>query len=241
SDLLLGPSRDPGSDGFLLRLASRRSGRRCRGEGLRGARRLLPLGHRAPRLVAHDVALYSEPGSNGAMDSRLRTAVRFRLAQRDHPRRGRPLHRTVLADPLALGIAVSHARHRILSHSFREAHLRLSGDSHRVRLRPAPDRLRRRDDFRGPRAAPQCAEVAGHGGRSVTRPLYVCPTDEAPGSGLIPAACHWRSMAPLAGRRGHFLNAAYRDGSVDRPYPRWITDTLRFAVPLTIVIAATAV
>lgn len=37
-----------------------------------------------------------------------------------------------------------------------------------------------------------------------------------------------------------FLNAAYRDGSVDRPYPRWIAETLRFAVPLTIVIAATA-
>ena len=37
-----------------------------------------------------------------------------------------------------------------------------------------------------------------------------------------------------------FLNAAYRDGSVDRPYPRWIAKTLRFAIPLTIVIAATA-
>lgn len=37
-----------------------------------------------------------------------------------------------------------------------------------------------------------------------------------------------------------FLNAAYRDGSVDRPYPRWIAETLRFAVPLTIVIAVTA-
>lgn len=37
-----------------------------------------------------------------------------------------------------------------------------------------------------------------------------------------------------------FLNAAYRDGAVDRPYPRWIAQALRFAVPLTIVIAATA-
>ena len=36
-----------------------------------------------------------------------------------------------------------------------------------------------------------------------------------------------------------FLNAAYRDGTVDRPYPRWIAQALRFAVPLTIVIAAT--
>ena len=37
-----------------------------------------------------------------------------------------------------------------------------------------------------------------------------------------------------------FLNAAYRDGAVDRPYPRWIAETLRFAVPLTVVIAVTA-
>lgn len=36
------------------------------------------------------------------------------------------------------------------------------------------------------------------------------------------------------------LNAAYRDGTVERPYPRWISQTLRFAVPLTVVIAATA-
>jgi hypothetical protein len=37
-----------------------------------------------------------------------------------------------------------------------------------------------------------------------------------------------------------FLNAAYRDGKVERPYPGWISQALRFAVPLTIVIAATA-
>lgn len=37
-----------------------------------------------------------------------------------------------------------------------------------------------------------------------------------------------------------FLNAAYRDGTVERPYPRWIAQTLRFAVPLTVIITATA-
>jgi hypothetical protein len=37
-----------------------------------------------------------------------------------------------------------------------------------------------------------------------------------------------------------FLNAAYRDGTVERPYPRWIAQALRFAVPLTVVITATA-
>ena len=37
------------------------------------------------------------------------------------------------------------------------------------------------------------------------------------------------------------LNAAFRDGSVDRPYPRWIGVALRFAVPLTVVISATAI
>lgn len=37
-----------------------------------------------------------------------------------------------------------------------------------------------------------------------------------------------------------FLNAAYRDGKVDRPYPRWISQALRFAVPLTVIITATA-
>lgn len=36
------------------------------------------------------------------------------------------------------------------------------------------------------------------------------------------------------------LNAAYRDGTVDRPYPRWIALALRFAVPFTIIISATA-
>jgi hypothetical protein len=37
-----------------------------------------------------------------------------------------------------------------------------------------------------------------------------------------------------------FLNAAYRDGTVERPYPRWIAQALRFAVPLTVIITATA-
>lgn len=37
------------------------------------------------------------------------------------------------------------------------------------------------------------------------------------------------------------LNAAYRDGAVEHPYPRWIAQALRFAVPLTVIIAATAV
>jgi len=37
------------------------------------------------------------------------------------------------------------------------------------------------------------------------------------------------------------LNAAFRDGSVDRPYPRWIGVALRGMVPLTVVISATAV
>jgi len=36
------------------------------------------------------------------------------------------------------------------------------------------------------------------------------------------------------------LNAAFRDGSVLRPYPRWITTALRFVVPLTVVISSTA-
>ena len=36
------------------------------------------------------------------------------------------------------------------------------------------------------------------------------------------------------------LNAAYRDGTDERPYPKWVAQSLRFVVPLTIVIAATA-
>jgi len=37
------------------------------------------------------------------------------------------------------------------------------------------------------------------------------------------------------------LNAAFRDGSIQRPYPQWIAVALRCAVPLTVVIAATAI
>jgi len=37
-----------------------------------------------------------------------------------------------------------------------------------------------------------------------------------------------------------FLNAAYRDGTILEPYPRWIAQALRFVVPLTVVIALTA-
>jgi hypothetical protein len=36
------------------------------------------------------------------------------------------------------------------------------------------------------------------------------------------------------------LNAAYRDGNEREPYPTWIAQALRFAVPLTVVVAATA-
>lgn len=36
------------------------------------------------------------------------------------------------------------------------------------------------------------------------------------------------------------VNAAYRDGSVVEPYPKWIALALRFVIPLTIVIAITA-
>ena len=36
------------------------------------------------------------------------------------------------------------------------------------------------------------------------------------------------------------VNAAYRDGSIDRPYPRLIALGLRFAIPLTVVISLTA-
>lgn len=37
------------------------------------------------------------------------------------------------------------------------------------------------------------------------------------------------------------LNAAYRDGTVERPYPRWLALALRFAVPLTVIVSLTAV
>ncbi|MET0660171.1 MAG: hypothetical protein ABW110_18670 [Steroidobacteraceae bacterium] len=36
------------------------------------------------------------------------------------------------------------------------------------------------------------------------------------------------------------VNAAYRDGSIERPYPRFIALALRFAIPLTVVISLTA-
>lgn len=36
------------------------------------------------------------------------------------------------------------------------------------------------------------------------------------------------------------VNAAYRDGSVAEPYPKWIALALRFVIPLTIVISITA-
>lgn len=37
-----------------------------------------------------------------------------------------------------------------------------------------------------------------------------------------------------------FLNAAYRDGTIAQPYPRWVGQVLRFVTPLTVVIALTA-
>ena len=37
------------------------------------------------------------------------------------------------------------------------------------------------------------------------------------------------------------INAAYRDGSVEEPYPRWIAFGLRCVIPLTVVIALTAI
>lgn len=37
------------------------------------------------------------------------------------------------------------------------------------------------------------------------------------------------------------LNAAYRDGSVEQPYPRWIALALRCVVPFTVVVALTAI
>jgi Domain of unknown function (DUF4153) len=36
------------------------------------------------------------------------------------------------------------------------------------------------------------------------------------------------------------LNAAYRDGSVSQPYPKWIAQFLRVVVPLTVIISLTA-
>jgi hypothetical protein len=38
-----------------------------------------------------------------------------------------------------------------------------------------------------------------------------------------------------------FLNAAYRDGSIEQPYPTWIGRILKWTVPLTIISALTAV
>jgi hypothetical protein len=37
------------------------------------------------------------------------------------------------------------------------------------------------------------------------------------------------------------LNAAYRDGTVERPYPRWIALALRLVVPLTVIVSLTAI
>jgi hypothetical protein len=37
------------------------------------------------------------------------------------------------------------------------------------------------------------------------------------------------------------VNAAYRDGSVERPYPRWIAFALRLIVPLTVIVSLTAI
>jgi hypothetical protein len=37
-----------------------------------------------------------------------------------------------------------------------------------------------------------------------------------------------------------FLNAACRDGSVSKPYPRWIAFSLRIVIPLTVIVALTA-
>jgi hypothetical protein len=36
------------------------------------------------------------------------------------------------------------------------------------------------------------------------------------------------------------LNAAFRDGSVSQPYPKWVAQFLRMVVPLTVIISATA-
>ena len=37
------------------------------------------------------------------------------------------------------------------------------------------------------------------------------------------------------------INAAYRDGTVERPYPRWIALALRLVVPLTVIVSLTAI
>jgi hypothetical protein len=37
------------------------------------------------------------------------------------------------------------------------------------------------------------------------------------------------------------LNAAYRDGSVPQPYPKWMAGFLRLAVPLTVIVSLTAI
>src|SRR5579864_277176 len=37
------------------------------------------------------------------------------------------------------------------------------------------------------------------------------------------------------------INAAYRDGTVERPYPRWLALALRWVVPLTIIVSLTAI
>ena len=37
-----------------------------------------------------------------------------------------------------------------------------------------------------------------------------------------------------------FLNAAYRDGAVSKPYPGWIAFSLRMVIPLTVIVALTA-
>jgi hypothetical protein len=37
------------------------------------------------------------------------------------------------------------------------------------------------------------------------------------------------------------VNAAYRDGSIEVPYPRWVALALRLIIPLTVVVAITAV
>ncbi len=38
-----------------------------------------------------------------------------------------------------------------------------------------------------------------------------------------------------------FVNAAYRDGTVERPYPEWLARGLRFCVPLAVIVSLTAI